>query len=202
MSCDIGQPAQLLRKLSIAALFAAAASTLAGAGAAQPGSASAAPEEPADYRTDNYRSPTPLTLKGAKTVSNAEAMALWKSKRALFIDVMPRPRKPDNLPPQTLWHLPDHLNIPNSVWLPNTGYGALSPEAAAYFEKQLQRLTSGDKKAPLLIYCLKDCWMSWNAAKRAVALGYRKVHWFPDGIDGWTKIGGVLQVSTPVEPVP
>ena len=56
--------------------------------------------------------------------------------------------------------------------------------------------------APLLFYCLKDCWMSWNAAKRAIALGYRHVYWFPEGTDGWTEAGGTLQAGAPAEPVP
>lgn len=127
---------------------------------------------------------------------------MWKAKAAIFIDVLPCPRRPDNLPPGTLWHVPEHRNIPGSVWLPNTGFGALAPPAAAYVEMQLDRLTNGDKTAPLVIYCEKDCWMSWNTAKRAVALGYRAVHWFPDGADGWTRIGGPLAPSMPVEPVP
>ena len=27
--------------------------------------------------------------------------------------------------------------------------------------------------------------MSWNAAKRALALGYTHVAWYPEGTDGW-----------------
>ena len=37
----------------------------------------------------------------------------------------------------------------------------------------------------IVIYCLRDCWMSWNAAKRAMTMGYRNVVWYPDGTDGW-----------------
>ena len=161
-----------------------------------------APAEPAEYRVGDYRSPTPLTLRGATVTSSAEAMALWKANGAVFIDVMPRPRKPDNLPPETLWHIPEHLNIPGSAWLPNTGNGVLAPAAAAYFQEQLERLTAGNRMAPLLFYCLRHCWMSWNAAKRAIALGYPCVYWFPDGADGWTEAGGTLTPSEPAQPVP
>ena len=31
--------------------------------------------------------------------------------------------------------------------------------------------------------------MSWNAAKRALALGYGNVAWFPDGTDAWEALG-------------
>jgi PQQ-dependent catabolism-associated CXXCW motif protein len=38
----------------------------------------------------------------------------------------------------------------------------------------------------LVFYCQADCWMSWNAAKRALSLGYSNVAWYPEGTDGWT----------------
>jgi rhodanese-related sulfurtransferase len=31
--------------------------------------------------------------------------------------------------------------------------------------------------------------MSWNAAKRALALGYTHVMWFSEGTDGWQELG-------------
>jgi PQQ-dependent catabolism-associated CXXCW motif protein len=37
----------------------------------------------------------------------------------------------------------------------------------------------------VVVFCLRDCWMSWNAARRAVAWGYTNVIWYPDGTDGW-----------------
>jgi PQQ-dependent catabolism-associated CXXCW motif protein len=193
----------LLKSLSAAVLLTAIAAMGARAQERPIGAPeAAAPAEPAEYRTGDYRSPTPLTLRGATVVSSAEAMTLWKANGALFIDVIPRPRKPDNLPPQTPWHVPEHLNIPGSAWLPNTGTGVLPSAASAYFQEQLQRLTGGDRMAPMLFYCLRNCWMSWNAAKRAIALGYARVYWFPDGADGWAEIGGTLTPSLPVEPVP
>ncbi len=187
-------------RYAIAAMMLAAM-TMGAAGADQTAN-TGAPDEPAQYRTGDYRSPTPLTLKGAAVVSGAEAMALWKAAGTRFIDVLPRPRKPEKLPPQTVWHVPEHLDIPGSVWLPDTGRGVLSPSAADYFQQQLQRVTGGDRAVPLLFYCLKNCWMSWNAAKRALALGYTSVTWFPGGTDGWTEIGGPLQPAAPAEPVP
>jgi PQQ-dependent catabolism-associated CXXCW motif protein len=42
-----------------------------------------------------------------------------------------------------------------------------------------------------------ECWMSWNAAKRAVALGYARVHWYPDGTDGWAAAGLPLAEARP-----
>ena len=39
--------------------------------------------------------------------------------------------------------------------------------------------------------------MSWNAAKRALALGYKNVAWYPDGTDGWEAAGLPLHEAKP-----
>jgi PQQ-dependent catabolism-associated CXXCW motif protein len=78
------------------------------------------------------------------------------------------------------------LNIPGSIWLPDTGYGALAPVTEDYLRKNLERATGGDPAKPLVIYCLRNCWMSWNATKRILSMGYANVTWYPDGTDGWT----------------
>jgi PQQ-dependent catabolism-associated CXXCW motif protein len=93
------------------------------------------------------------------------------------------------------------LTIPRSVWLPDTGYGELAPVTADYFRGSLQRVTEGDQSKLLVIFCLRDCWMSWNAAKRAIEWGYRNVAWYPDGSDGWQEASLPLVEATP-EPRP
>ena len=141
--------------------------------------------EPDDYRADDYRTPTPATLKGARVVTTAEAEDIWKRGSAIFIDVLPQPPRPNNLPAGTIWRDKPRLNIPGSTWLPDTGYGALPPPMEQYLRRNLARLTGGDQGKMIVIYCLRDCWMSWNAAKRALEMGYRNVVWYPDGTDGW-----------------
>jgi PQQ-dependent catabolism-associated CXXCW motif protein len=167
--------------------------------AAAPARAEDSPAEPDGYRMDAYRDPVPETLAGGTVVSPDEAYRLWQEREAVFIDVLPRPPKPDKLPEGTIWRAPKRSNIPGSVWLPNVGFGKLNPEVEAYFRGNLARLAGGDWEKPLLFYCLADCWMSWNAAKRALAYGYRQVYWFPEGTDGWALVGDGLE---PCEPVP
>jgi len=152
-------------------------------------SAAEAVAEPQDYKTTDYRSPVPSTLAGARVVTADEAKALWDGKQAIFVDVYPRAPKPPNLPAGTIWRDPKHATIPEAHWLPNVGYGVLAPDVETYLKAQLSRLTGGDAARPLVFFCLKDCWMSWNAAKRARALGYASVIWFPDGTDGWQGLG-------------
>jgi PQQ-dependent catabolism-associated CXXCW motif protein len=144
------------------------------------------PPEPTEYRTKDYRAPTPAGLAGAHVVTTAEAELLWQGKSAIFVDVLPHAPRPANLPPGTIWRDKPRLDIPGSIWLPDTGYGALAPATEDYLRKNLQRATGGDRAKLLVIYCLRDCWMSWNAAKRILSMGYANVAWYPDGTDGWT----------------
>ena len=142
--------------------------------------------EPTEYRTKDYRAPTPAGLAGARVVSTAEVERLWQGNLAVFVDVLPRAPRPANLPTGTIWRDKPRLNIPGSVWLPDTGYGELAPATEDYLRKSLERATGGDHAKLLVIYCLRDCWMSWNAAKRILSMGYANVAWYPDGTDGWT----------------
>jgi PQQ-dependent catabolism-associated CXXCW motif protein len=157
--------------------------------------------EPDNYRLEDYRKPTPATLRGAKTIATEEAEKLWRSGDASFVDVLPRPPRPRNLPEGTLWRDKPRPDIPGSVWLPDTGYGELAPDMADYFARGLVKATAGDRARLVVLYCLADCWMSWNAAKRALAIGYSNVAWYRDGTDGWLAAGLPLQEAIP-EPRP
>jgi PQQ-dependent catabolism-associated CXXCW motif protein len=195
---------------SILALMLALTAAIAATGAAAesghvepksmtPPAATGDVPEPDGYRTNEYRMPVPRTLKGAKVVTPDDAEKLLKENGAVFIDVYPRAPKPDKLPAGTVWRDLPHSSIAGSHWLPNVGYGVLSPEFETYFKTRLETLTAGNKSKPVLFFCLKDCWMSWNAAKRAIAWGYTSVIWFPEGTEGWQAIGNDL---TPLNPVP
>ncbi len=157
-------------------------------------------EEPEGYRMDEYRTPTPATLRGAAVVDAHQLRALLEREPdAALIDVLPLMRKPPDFPPERLWRTPTRHNLPDSVWLPNVGDGDISPEFEEYLIENLARLTSRNKQRVLVFYCLRDCWMSWNTAKRALALGYRNVYWFPGGTDEWEVMGYPLEVSGPVK---
>jgi len=145
--------------------------------------------EPDGYRTDDYRSPVPKTLTGATVIGSDEADALLRGGKAVFVDVYPRAPKPPNLPQGTVWRDPTHMTIAGAHWLPNVGYGVLSPEFEDYFKTRLAALTGNDATRPVVFYCLKNCWMSWNAAKRALSWHYANVIWFAEGTDAWQEAG-------------
>jgi len=154
--------------------------------------------EPDGYRMADYRAPVPASLEGANVVTAAELKELIATEDPVLIDVMPAPRKPKDT---GLWLPPRRDNIEGSFWLANTGYGELSAEFESFLATSLSELTDNDLERQLVFYCEANCWMSWNAAKRALALGYHQVAWYPDGTDGWLASGMPLVKSEPL-PMP
>ncbi len=156
--------------------------------------------EPDTYRLDDYRAPVPDTLTGARVVHTDELAAILSKTRAILIDVLPAPRRPPDRPPGSPWMPLPHSDIPGSIWLPDTGRGALDPKTEAWFDGKLRALAAADPNEPMVFYCLSHCWMSWNAARRAVRLGLPHVVWFPDGADGWEAAGHPVKPVRPEEP--
>lgn len=153
--------------------------------------------EPAGYRLSDYRAPTPPKLTGAVTVDTAAARHLAETGAALPVYVLKLERS--TLPGRPWLAGTPPPQIPGSVWLPNVGLGELGADYESYLRASLERLTGGRLDRGVMFYCLADCWMSWNAAKRAVSLGYRPVYWYRDGMDGWAEAG---LPSEPAPPVP
>lgn len=155
------------------------------------------------YRIDRYRTPVDRPLEGGATVTLDEVDRLLAERGAALIDVMPARAGYD--PATGRWRLVDpHQYIPGSVWLPEVGRGVLEPRLAAYFSDALKRLRAENPKRPLVFYCMADCWMSWNAVKRAASLGLRDLYWFPEGSDGWRDADRALVPGDPwpVPPLP
>ncbi len=154
---------------------------------------------PDGYRMGDYRAPTPLHVPGARTIETAEAKALLDRGDVAFFDVLAAPRRPEGLPASTLWRPSPRLGIPGSLWLPEVGRGSLAGETEAWFRAALERATGGDRERTVVFYCLAECWMSWNAAKRAAEWGWRQVLWYRDGTDGWEAAGLPTQELHPAE---
>ena len=141
-----------------------------------------------------------LTSRARYSVLDTEATRkLWQIGGAVWIDVLAAPHRPANLPLPALWMPLPHLDIPGTLWLPDIGRGSLSSELEGYFRRHLEAATKGSRDIPVVFYCLTDCWMSWNAAKRAASWGYKEIYWYPDGIDGW---GAANLPTAEAEPAP
>lgn len=151
------------------------------------------------YRIARQRAPTPDDIPGpALLVSPTEARDLL-AQGAIPLDVFGAPQsRYDELAGTWLVREP-RLSLPRAVWLPEVGRGRLSDEMERYLDVNLRTLTREDLHKPIVVFCVADCWMSWNAAQRIAARGYTAVYWFRLGTDGWLDIGESL---SPVEPVP
>lgn len=142
------------------------------------------------YRITLYRSPTPERVDGAQIVGTEQLQTLLSQRpKPVLIDVYRR----QWLQGRFIEDEP-HANLPGSHWLANTGDGELTPRWMDYLTLNLRTLTGGHQDTPLVFYCRADCWLSWNAIKRASALGYSHLYWYRDGLDAWQAAG------LPVEP--
>lgn len=152
------------------------------------------------FRISSYRAPLPEVAPGATRIFAADLLALLKEKRAVLIDVMAAEGGGfDEVTGE--WRLiKTHDHIPGSTWLPDVGKGRIDDLLDRYFQSNLTRLTEGDKARAIVIYCQSDCWMSWNAVRRAAAYGYHQIYWLPEGVDGWTDWDGPVTPAVP-EPV-
>jgi PQQ-dependent catabolism-associated CXXCW motif protein len=149
----------------------------------------AAAEEPefdqtTGYRIARYRTPVDPKVPGGTRVLIEEAGKLITSG-VILIDVLPSEGAGLDRATGTWTMAKPHQNIPGSVWLPDVGRGVIDPLIETYYKSNLESLTGGDKTKAILIYCQSDCWMGWNAVKRAASYGYTKLYWYADGIDGW-----------------
>jgi quinoprotein dehydrogenase-associated probable ABC transporter substrate-binding protein/PQQ-dependent catabolism-associated CXXCW motif protein len=173
---------------------------MAAQGAAGGAAGGPAVAEPEGYRTERYRAPTPASLEGATVVDTQALQQLIADRDPILIDVMAK--QPEAAETNTAWQPPPREHVAGSIWLPNVGLGSLAPEFMAYFEKNLAELTEDDPARPLVFYCDVNCWMGYNAAKRAMReLGYSNVYWYPEGVQGWESAGLELVEAHP-EPMP
>ena len=128
----------------------------------------------------------PATLAGGKVINNARQLqSLLKRPNVVIVDVSNAPRRPDNLASGAPWLPVPHQAIPGSLWIPGAGLGEIPPAVDDFFRKQLAAATGDDVSRRVILYCHQTCWLSWNAAKRAISYGYRNVYWYRDGIEGW-----------------
>lgn len=150
------------------------------------------------FRINNYRRATPESSPAGQILSTQQLRRLIQSESPVLIDVQAITLRPEStefghawLPSRTRWH------IDGSTWLPNIGYGELDQRMQSYFQSNLQRLTQGNKHRAIVFYCVVDCWMSWNAVRRAAKWGYSNIFWYPDGTDGWEQAGLPLVEAAP-----
>lgn len=68
--------------------------------------------------------------------------------------------------------------------------GSFNDQTQQEFGKFMQQVTGGNKQVPVLFYCQSpQCWMSYNAALRAIHMRHTKVLGYRGGIEAWKMAG-------------
>jgi PQQ-dependent catabolism-associated CXXCW motif protein len=130
--------------------------------------------------TGAMHGPTPASIPGGQLITTKGLVALVQGKQApyMLFDVLGGPQTlPGAIPAVILAQA-----------------GSFNDQISQQFGQMLQQASGGRKDVPLIFYCLStQCWMSYNAALRAINLGYTNVLWYRGGIEAWQQAGLPLQ---------
>lgn len=139
-----------------------------------------------EIRTGSYEAPTPGAVAGARTIATSELVSLMAAS-----------------PPPVLIDVLDGVStsLPGATLLAGAGEGTgLDDGVQRRLAVKLATLTRDDRTRPVILFCLSQtCWLSHNAAVRAVAAGYTNVLWYRGGRGAWLEAGLPLM---PVRPAP
>lgn len=149
------------------------------------------------YRTAHYRAIVPTAPERVPRIDTTTVARLRTKKRAILIDVMPAEGGVRDAA-TGVWRLAKpRPSIAGAHWFPEAGRGVVDPGIAAWFETGVASLRGKRDPRPLIVFCLADCWMSWNASRRLAKAGYGHVYWYADGTDGWSESGRPLVDAVP-----
>ena len=170
------------------AALALAATLCAAGGAGAQGAADVAADDSGAtvmpstaLRQSDYSAPTPLAIPGAQVIDTPALRERLAAERPpLLFDAIGGD---------------GHNTIPGAIWLPGAGGGIGFGDAVQQqLAKTLALATAGDPARALVFFCVnRNCWLSYNAALRAVRLGYREVYWYRGGIQAWHAAGGGIE---------
>ena len=119
--------------------------------------------------------PTPTSIPGGELISTAELSRMLSERQPmLLIDV-----------------LGGTTTIPGAHIEPALGQGgSFNDQVQHYLAAGLQRATAGRTDVPIVYFCGGiQCWLSYNAALRTIALGQTNVKWYRGGLEAWAGAG-------------
>lgn len=136
----------------------------------------------AHLHTGAMHGATPASIPGGQLITTRGLQELVNGRQTPFIllDILGGPQV-----------------IPGAQFaVPAAQPGSFTDATQQQFAQFLQQATGGNKEYPLVLYCQsRECWMSYNAALRAINMGYRNVLWYRGGIEAWQAAGLPLQQS-------
>ncbi len=121
--------------------------------------------------------PTPTTIPGGLVVDTAVLNQVVEGRQAILIDVLGGPTT-----------IQGAVNAAG-MGGPGSFEDGLQQQTVSF----LAQATQNNSEAPLVFFCSDPmCWLSYNAALRAINAGYRNVIWYRGGISAWQMAGGQL----------
>jgi rhodanese-related sulfurtransferase len=124
--------------------------------------------------TGPMHGPTPTSIPGGQVITTKGLVTFVQQRMGPVFDVLGGPQM-----------LPGALAV-----VPAAQPGSFQDENQQRFGAYLRQLTRGRTDVPLVFYCQgPQCWMSYNAALRAINLGYQNVLWYRGGIEAWQRAG-------------
>lgn len=150
-------------------------------------------EEAADFhvspvsrlRTEQLRAETPLAVPGVRTITTRALQTLLRTTpNVVLLDVLGGS---------------GHDTVPGALWLKGAGLGgSLNDSVQSRLAARLRSATGGDPTRAIVTFCRDSrCWLSYNTALRAVALGYTNVHWYRGGHEAWVAAGLPTERAVP-----
>jgi PQQ-dependent catabolism-associated CXXCW motif protein len=138
----------------------------------------------AELHAGPMHAPTPASIPGGQVITTRGLVELLGNTqvRALVFDV-----------------LGGQERIPGALAaVPAAQAGSFRDQTQQEFGGFLRQMTQGSADTPLVFYCLSShCWMSYNAALRAINMGYRNVLWYRGGIEAWKAAGQRVEPNGP-----
>ena len=131
-------------------------------------------------RSGNLHGPTPASIPGGQVITTKGLIALVEQRLGPVFDV-----------------LGGTQTLPGAIQLQAAGQqGNFQDETQGRLGNYLRSVTKGRQDIPLVFFCSgRECWMSYNAALRAIQLGYRNVLWYRGGLEAWHRAGRPLAPS-------
>lgn len=134
----------------------------------------------AALHTGPMHGPTPISIPGGQVISTEALYGMMQQNPNgfLLLDVLGSGE-----------YLPQA-----QAAVPAAAPGSFNDQTQQQFGQYLSQTTGGNKATPLVLYCQStQCWMSYNAALRAVNLGYTRVLWYRGGLEAWQAAGLPVQ---------
>lgn len=133
---------------------------------------------PRELHPGPFHGPTPNRIPGGQVITTVGLLPLLQQGLPVRVfDVLGGPQALPNAIP--------------AAWAARPG--GFDDETQAQMGRLLRQATGGRNDVALVFYCGgPQCWMSYNAALRAIRLGYRNVLWYRGGLEAWQRSGQQL----------